>query len=393
MFRFLPFVPRCWLSLISCLLVCRAFGQRAAELPIQSQAIADVIGFYQTYISGIRPDECPMIPSCSRYGMGQFQTKPTLTAFLNTSDRLMRCGHDHRRYGLYAQGGMVKLVDTGSKSEDARLRFRFARPLFAFADTADVPASLGFIQHLMNQHYYDQALLEISRVLYTKQMVNNKTLYINYIRCLKAKGDYEKITYEYEVSFPAALRDDPDVRLEVGQVWMQLENYANARAMLQLPPGTVSPTSFSDRVHLLNGLIAVRQFDWPGSRRALASVNPNSSAYDMAQSATAILTNAERLPTKKPAVAGTLAIVPGAGYFYAGHRQTALTALLLNSLLGYATYTTLRTRNYGLAGLTGAFGLAFYTGNITGSVKSARRYNLQQKQILAGSIERMIQIY
>jgi hypothetical protein len=45
-----------------------------------------------------------------------------------------------------------------------------------------------------------------------------------------------------------------------------------------------------------------------------------------------------------------------------------------------ATYSSIKSKNYGLAALTGAFSVGFYVGNITGSIKSTKRYNETQYQ-------------
>lgn len=70
-----------------------------------------------------------------------------------------------------------------------------------------------------------------------------------------------------------------------------------------------------------------------------------------------------------------LSVIPGAGYAYTKQYQTAITSLLINSVLAYATYTCIKRDNYGMAALSGIFSLTFYFGNILGAGKSANRYN------------------
>jgi TM2 domain-containing membrane protein YozV len=82
---------------------------------------------------------------------------------------------------------------------------------------------------------------------------------------------------------------------------------------------------------------------------------------------------------KKPLVAGFLGVIPGAGYIYSGHTTTGISSLVLNGLLGYATYTSFKSENYGVGILTGMFSTAFYIGNISGGYKAAKRYNETQK--------------
>lgn len=87
---------------------------------------------------------------------------------------------------------------------------------------------------------------------------------------------------------------------------------------------------------------------------------------------------------KSKFLAEALSIIPGLGYLYAGHPKSALTSLLVNCALGYATYSSIKSENYGVAALCGFFTLSFYLGNITGAGSCAERYNLnQQKEIIA----------
>ena len=78
---------------------------------------------------------------------------------------------------------------------------------------------------------------------------------------------------------------------------------------------------------------------------------------------------------KNPTKALILSLVPGGGYIYAGHKQTGITSLLINSMLAYATINSFQKENYGLGILTGVFNLSFYVGNMQGAKKSADRYN------------------
>ena len=96
---------------------------------------------------------------------------------------------------------------------------------------------------------------------------------------------------------------------------------------------------------------------------------------------------------KKPLTAGLLSIIPGMGYLYCGQPGNAITSLLINGLLAYATYTSVKNKNYGIAGVTGVFSLTFYVGNIMGSVNGAKRYNSRRLSESAAMLERINNIY
>jgi len=88
-----------------------------------------------------------------------------------------------------------------------------------------------------------------------------------------------------------------------------------------------------------------------------------------------LIQEAVSLKRKKPWLASALSLIPGLGYVYTRRPKSALTAFVMNSLLGYAVFTSIRQRNYGTAALLGVFNLSFYIGNISGSNRSASQYN------------------
>ena len=82
----------------------------------ETNASDDYIGFYQNYISGIRGQTCPMHPSCSRYAIDSFRNNDFFNAFLLTSDRLIRCGHDYENYSLTLTNNGIKFLDVPENS-------------------------------------------------------------------------------------------------------------------------------------------------------------------------------------------------------------------------------------------------------------------------------------
>ena len=50
--------------------------------------------FYQTYISPIDGDRCPMVPSCSAYAKAALKKHGPLVGGIMAMDRLVRCGRD-----------------------------------------------------------------------------------------------------------------------------------------------------------------------------------------------------------------------------------------------------------------------------------------------------------
>lgn len=56
-----------------------------------------VIRFYQSHISPVDGDRCPMTPSCSEYARQAIRKHGPVLGWIMACDRLMRCGRDEVR--------------------------------------------------------------------------------------------------------------------------------------------------------------------------------------------------------------------------------------------------------------------------------------------------------
>ena len=111
------------------------------------------------------------------------------------------------------------------------------------------------------------------------------------------------------------------------------------------------------------------------------------------QNAEMVLNDLNSIKYKSPTVATISSIIlPGSGYVYAGHTVTGISALIFNSLLAYATYTSFKSNNTGMGVLTGLIGMGFYISNVQGSAKSVIRYNNYKKQQVIKGFERKLNL-
>jgi len=110
-------------------------------------------------------------------------------------------------------------------------------------------------------------------------------------------------------------------------------------------------------------------------RRFIADY-PDHPENSRIREALALLGQYEELPRKSEFLAGFLsAILPGAGYIYAGRYGDGITSFLVNALFIAGTVTAVTNDWYPAAGITGGIGLPFYLGNIYGSANAARKWN------------------
>lgn len=83
----------------------------------------------------------------------------------------------------------------------------------------------------------------------------------------------------------------------------------------------------------------------------------------------------EQMPTKSPALAGALGLVPGLGHLYLGEPGTALSALVWNGVFAWALVDALRAQQWSLAVVLGMFEAMWFGGSIVGAVSGAHRSN------------------
>jgi tetratricopeptide (TPR) repeat protein len=93
-----------------------------------------------------------------------------------------------------------------------------------------------------------------------------------------------------------------------------------------------------------------------------------------------IVEDARNIELKDPGKAALLGIIPGLGYFYADHKQTAVSALTVIGLLGYGTYQSFKNDNTGLGIFTGFLTVGWHLGSIYGSYDATHRYNQHLKE-------------
>ncbi len=83
----------------------------------------------------------------------------------------------------------------------------------------------------------------------------------------------------------------------------------------------------------------------------------------------------DSLRHRSKTAAGIFATLPGLGYVYTGHYQTAVSALVVIGLFVSATAYSYDAGNPGVGALCGVLSFGWYSGSIYGSILSAERFN------------------
>lgn len=349
----------------------------------QGSAVHDYIKLYQKYLSGLKGTQCKMYPTCSQYGMMVFAKHPFPKAMVMTADRLLRCdGH----LDFYPEITVGKHI--GYKLDYPPNypipQYLTTEPPHAVAVETIIPTdstsqSIQFTNKLINQHSYVCALLEIERMLYYDSALRfEPALYVNKLRCHEGLQQYSDGVMCYEQLVAQGMKMDYKLTYTAGHLYDLLGDHDKALNLFRSSVSlwdSISPHPYGELAILYTDK---DQFD--EARRALEqkfSIDSNICSYVTSNT---IISRLESSIPKDPTTAKLLSIIPGAGYLYTEQPRNAFVSLLVNSVLSYAVYTSIKTENYGLGIIFGAFTIAFYGGNIVGAGNSAQRYNEKLKR-------------
>lgn len=347
----------------------------------------DYISFYQKNISDLRSGSCPMYPSCSNYALETIKEQGLITGIVNGSDRLLRCGHEHKYYNLTLQEKGFKLIDLPNNLKETGLLFYIEHPTHTF-NSFYQDTTLNLLATLINEGLYSEALIVINKIKIEKIIVGDDLIAFEMI-CLNALKKYDKVIYNYSL-LNSQTKSNTEVVKQLFSSQLKLENYSE---IIQLDSILIAKDKNEYRVRKLLNLVFTSYLNenkFTDAKLYVSNKRLNSSDESNAESA---LNDLNSIKYKSPTLATISSIIiPGSGYVYAGHTVTGISALIFNSLLAYATYTSFKSNNTGMGVLTGLIGMGFYISNIQGSAKSVIRYNNYKKQQVIKGFERKINL-
>lgn len=139
---------------------------------------------------------------------------------------------------------------------------------------------------------------------------------------------------------------------------------------------TASQAPAGDRARIMRGICQLHLGNWRAANDEFSLVPEFSEMHNHAERFAAAALAYPEIPRKSSKTAGILStVVPGLGYVYAGHLQTGIASLVVNSLFGFATVVSFEHDHEGAGAVIALFALGWYTSNIYGSVVAAYRHN------------------
>lgn len=168
-------------------------------------------------------------------------------------------------------------------------------------------------------------------------------------------------------------------------ILLTVENYDMAHKLLsEISDNNIHP--IISQKYAWQGIFSAYQENWDEANKYFNLLASSDTKLKRDKENFQLIQEAATLKKKKPWVASSLSLIPGLGYIYTQRPKSALTSFVMNSLLGYAVFTSIKQKNYGTATLLGVFNLSFYIGNIFGSGRSASSYNQHKLQKIQSTL-------
>ena len=347
----------------------------------KGSATDEYIGFYQKFLSNQKNSRCAMYPSCSSYGKMVFKEKPFMEAITLLTDRIIRCSHERGLYDVTYEYGYRSAIDYPyykNVPNHIIYNWNVLPHVDCLKNNKDLNDELPFINYLINREEYQNALLEIERYMFFKTNSFDPTLYANKLLCYRGLGDFENGIFAYETEYPKHVKNVDAVNIQAALLYYLTSNNQQALDILDRIVKKNSMSEVYKKAYVLKGIIDLKEGQYQKADSMFHKASCLIMNKDINENNLSLLKCIKEQKKKNPSIAKVLSIIPGAGYLYTNHKGSALTALVINSLLGYATYTSVKSRNYGVAGICGFLGLSFYIGNINGAGRSAVRFNERQ---------------
>lgn len=268
-----------------------------------------------------------------------------------------------------------------------------ASPLQAL--TIDPQQQYEFAKQLYGEGQFRQAAEEFQRfAFFFPQDPRQRTALLQSGRSFFQAGEISPAMKRFTELIQREPLDQPAIEayFMLAECYMQISSPSQAVVQLYNIIALTTDRQIHDRAYLRIGWIHLEQTDWRGAQRAFGHISAAQRKSYGVDKVDALLDQADTIPQKSPALAGTLSIIPGAGQVYCGRYEDGLVALLVNVGLIWAASDAFDQEQYALGGLLSFVGVGFYTANIYGAVSSAHKYNRSQKQRFVDQLKQHLTI-
>ena len=350
-----------------------------------------LLRFYQKVLSVVTVSHCPMIPSCSSYGMDAVRKHGAFVGVMMTADRLYHEGTERSWAPIVRDGGRVRFLDPVQNNdfwwchEKNRIALLLLLTVpagpFARGESQDLSSEqvLAFADHLFDQSDYYRAITEYERFIFMfPDDIKAPEVELRIALCYLEGKEMEparrrlRALMEKKPDTPTARRaalmlaGSYHAEGAYGPAAAELDQYLSAH------PGEEN----ADAVRLFDGMCHFQAGENELAREVLGAVASTSSLHNASVDLAMEMRKYSEIPRKSPIVAGALsAVLPGAGQVYVGRHQDAVLAFILNGVLIWAAYESFDNGEKVTGAVLSAVEAGWYFGNIYNAMNNAHKYN------------------
>ena len=259
--------------------------------------------------------------------------------------------------------------------------------LFALVCRAEDSYATNYAQWLQSNGEYDRAIDIYLRLIYDNQF-NDVSSYsiLRISECHLKKQAYKdaiKWSNNYMSSISPSFRDS--LRMMLGHAYLRLGEYSKADN-IYISLTYAENINLRDEAYFWVGVAKIHQFKFQYADSSWQNVSPLSRYFGISQNYLNLCNDLKRVKLKNPKYGAALGLIPGLGYYYAEHKQTAISAAIVIGLMSWGTIKLIKNDNYGFGALTGFITFGWYTGSIYGSYKAVQRLNQRKNDSVLSKI-------
>jgi hypothetical protein len=245
--------------------------------------------------------------------------------------------------------------------------------LWAFAASTAISRVEPYEDWLLRTGFTNEARASYLRALYSAgSPVSRDSLRLQVAYTFQRADEFESMMAWLERDPAETPAGQGEIALLVGMACISQGLYS--QAVDSLSRAVQEPRTI-DAAHFHKGRALACQVMPENALQEWSQISPTSPHAEPAMEFSKLISSLGLPNQKSPLLAGVLGIAPGAGYAYAGHPHTALSALLVLGVLGWATERSYATENPGLGAFLTFVTGGWYAGSIYGSAEAANRFN------------------
>lgn len=252
-------------------------------------------------------------------------------------------------------------------------------------DVLNYQNSLKFANHLFFQKDYKLAAIEYKRISYLEP--NDTLAKLRVVQSYRLMNDITNAKLSLNQYFPDCKACTEVFAIENFRILFMSHQYADCYRFLLENKTIAEP----EKTEFETGTLLMLN-KWKDAQAVAENFIRHNPATAKISSLYDVSLKGNQLKYKNPFCAALLSgIVPGSGKVYTGQWKDGIYAFLAVGSLSWLTYSLIKDKGINARSIiSGSLALSFYTANIWGAFKSAKKYNYKINNELTKDVEKIL---